>query len=114
MHEMPVVLNVVRSMDQFAEQHHIQEIQVVVMEIGEASSVVPFFFRSCWDPAIGKSKHLMNSALEIIEIPCGAKCNSCGHEFHPKEFGLPCPNCGGNEWTVTSGRDIQIKEIKVE
>lgn len=114
MHEMPIVLNVVRSMDQYAEQYHIPEIRVVVMEIGEASTVVPFFFRSCWDPVIGRSKHLLNASLEIIEIPCEAKCDGCGYEFHPLEFNSTCPNCDSNEWNVISGRDIRIKEIKVD
>ncbi len=113
MHEMPIVMNVVRSMDQYAEQYHIPEIRVVVMELGQASSVQPFFFRSCWDPVIGQSRHLLNASLEIREIPCEAKCNSCGHTFHPAEFTAPCPNCNSNAWNVISGRDVRIKEIKV-
>jgi hydrogenase nickel incorporation protein HypA/HybF len=114
MHEMPIVLNVVRSMDRYAKAHSIPEIRVVVMEIGEASGVMPFFFHSCWEPAIGKSDCLLNASLEIIGIPGEGKCNACGATFHPEDYQAGCPTCGGNDWIIVSGRDIRIKEIKID
>ena len=114
MHEMPIVLNVVRSMDVYAQKNHIPDIKVVVVDIGDASSVVPFFFRSCWDPAVGQSYHLQNAALEINEIPCKAKCRKCGAEFRPGRSDANCPECGFKGWDLISGRDISIKEILVE
>lgn len=114
MHEMPVVLNVVHAMDSYAEENGISDVRVVVMEIGESSGVVPFFFRSCWEAAIGKSTHLMNSALDIIEIANEAKCNECTAIFHPESLDKPCPHCSSQNWTLQAGHEIRIKEIQVD
>jgi Zn finger protein HypA/HybF involved in hydrogenase expression len=56
-------------MDAYAKKFQIPEVRGVVVDIGQESSVVPVFFRSCWDPAVGKSDHLQNADLELHEIP---------------------------------------------
>ena len=111
---MPVVLDVVTQMDEFAESNNIPEIKEVVVEIGEASGVVPFFFQSCWDPAVARSKYLLNATLSIEEIPTVCKCRDCKEEFHPKSHPPVCPKCNGEAWDIIAGREIQIKEILVE
>jgi len=113
MHEMPIVLNVIESMEKYAEQHQIPEIHAVVMEIGEVSGVMAKYFRSCWQPAIEQSKYLKNAELDIIEIPGIVKCQKCNTEFNIVQHNAICPQCGSEKWTLVSGRDIMIKEILV-
>lgn len=115
MHEMPVVLNVVDVIDGFAEQNGIDEVRKVVMDIGLVSSVVPFFFASCWDAAVGHSRHLLNAELEINEIPAVCRCLECGAQFDVTEKKpVRCPKCGGRAYKAYSGADIEIREILVD
>lgn len=115
MHEMSVVLNVVDTIDKFAEENSIQEIRGVVMQIGLASGVIPFYFQSCWEPASAKSKHLFGSSVNIEEIPGRCMCLDCGHVYElPDDHHAPCPACGSRNWRAIGGTDIIIKEILVE
>lgn len=115
MHEMPVVLNVVSIIDDFARENQLPEIRKVVVEIGLASAVVPFFFQACWDPAIANSDYLLNSELEIIEIPASCRCLDCGKQYTVREKKpVRCPACRSSAYKAYSGTDIQIKEIRVD
>jgi hydrogenase nickel incorporation protein HypA/HybF len=113
MHEMGVVLNVVRTIEKYAEENKIPEIQGLVMEIGEVSSVIPHYFASCWEPAIASSRCMMNAQLEIEVIPGIARCLKCGEEFNIAENEGKCAKCGSDVWQTLSGREVMIKEIYV-
>ena len=113
MHEMGVVLNVVDAVEKYAAANGIDKVGVVVMEIGEVSSVVPNYFASCWYPAVARSKILLNTELKIEQVPGLARCYSCGKEFNIAEYDGKCPACGSDHWETLSGRDVMIKEIYV-
>ncbi len=114
MHEMPIVLSVVDNMDGYAEMNNIDQISGVKMEIGELSPVVPDYFRSFWQYAVSRSKHLKQAELLIDVIPGIVRCSDCGKMYNlPQNDGI-CPDCESNAWTLISGRQVQIKEIYVE
>ncbi|MDO4312992.1 MAG: hydrogenase maturation nickel metallochaperone HypA [Eubacteriales bacterium] len=113
MHEMGVVFSVVRAVESYAAENNISEVQGVVMEIGEVSSVIPHYFASCWEPAIASSKCMMNAKLEIEMIPGIARCLKCGEEFNIEKGQGKCEKCGSDLWQTISGRDVMIKEIYV-
>lgn len=114
MHEMPIVLNVVRTLDYLVEEKNLPpDIRVVVMEIGELASVLPNYFEKCWSPAIERSKHLKNTELKIELIPGIARCKHCGTEFHIEQNQGLCPECKIWDWDTVSGREVNIKEILV-
>lgn len=114
MHEMGVVLSVVRTIESYAAQNNIPEIKGVVMEIGEVSGVVPHYFASCWDPAVARARCLLNAKLEIEVIPGIARCLKCGTEFNIEKNDGKCEKCGSDMWQTLSGREVMIKEIYVE
>lgn len=114
MHEMPIVLNVVRTLDRLAEENSIpSDIKVVVMQIGELASVMPEYFEKCWEPATERSVHLKSTKLRIEMIPAIARCRRCDTQFRIEENNGTCPNCGVRDWDTVSGREVNIKEILV-
>ncbi len=114
MHEMPIVLNVVRTLDYLVEEKNLPpDIRVVVMEIGELASVLPNYFEKCWAPAIERSKHLQSTELKIELIAGIARCKRCGREFHIEQNQGLCPDCKVWDWDTVSGREVNIKEILV-
>lgn len=115
MHEMSVVLNVVHTVDAFAQANGIGKIGTVVMQIGKASGVVPFYFHSCWEPASASSEHLFGSSLDIEELPAICRCPDCGAVYELKDAQTrACPKCGSDRWQVISGNEVMIKEILVD
>lgn len=114
MHEMPIVMNVVKTLDAMAESSQIPEISVVVMQIGELASVMPNYFRKCWPRAAEASAHLKNAVLEIEMIPGIARCKRCGTKFHIEQNEGICPACKVWDWDTVSGREVTIKEVFVQ
>lgn len=113
MHEMPIVMNVVNTLDAMAESSQIPEISGVVMQIGELASVMPDYFRKFWPRAAEASAHLKNAVLEIEMIPGIARCRRCGTEFHIEQNNGTCPACRVWDWDTVSGREVMIKEVFV-
>ena len=46
MHEMPVVMNVVEMVDDYARNNDVKEVRKVIMEIGQIAMVMPHYFRT--------------------------------------------------------------------
>lgn len=113
MHEMGVVLNVVRTVEQYAAANGITAVKGVSMEVGEVSSVVPNYFASCWDAAVARSRCMLNAQLEIKVIPGLARCHVCKEEFNIAKNDGKCPKCGSERWDTISGREVMINEIYV-
>lgn len=113
MHEMPIVLNVVRSLDRMVDSGQLPQIHTVVMEIGELASVMPNYFEKCWGPATERSVHLKEAKLKIEMIPAIARCKHCGTEFRIEQNNGLCPQCHIWDWDTVSGREVNIKEVLV-
>ncbi|MCD8363206.1 MAG: hydrogenase maturation nickel metallochaperone HypA [Lachnospiraceae bacterium] len=114
MHEMGIVLDVVKKMDAFAEANHIPQIHTVVMSVGELSALEPPYFVSCWEYAASRSDHLVNCGVRIDPVPGIAKCMVCGEEFNLEQNDEICPKCKSEKWRIISGREVMIKEVLVE
>lgn len=111
MHEMPVVLSAVEYLDNFADKNDIQNINEVVMQIGEIAPVIPKYFEKYWQLATERSRHLQHTVLYIEIIPGIAKCDQCGHEFNIENYNGICPECHYRYWKIISGKEVGIKEI---
>ena len=48
MHEMTLAIQAIKSVVEFAEENGIEEIDTVVLEIGELSLVVPEYMEEAW------------------------------------------------------------------
>lgn len=110
MHELGIMFNVVRSVENFARQNGVTQIDTLVLQIGELSPVVPHYIEACY-PAAVDGTLLESTHLKIEIIPGNALCKSCGKVFHLPGSGGTCPHCQSKEWKVISGKEFNIKEI---
>lgn len=112
MHEMGVVLNIVRDTEQIAKENGVEGVASVVLQIGELTGVMPHYVRVCWPAAI-ENTLLSSATLVIEEIPGNGRCKNCGKVYNLLEKNLKCPACGDEGYDILSGRDVMIKEISV-
>lgn len=112
MHEMGVVLNIVRDTEQVAKENEAEGVASVVLQIGELTGVIPNYVQTCWIAAI-ENTLLSSAALIIEEIPGNGRCKNCGKVYNLLERNLKCPDCGDESFDILSGRDVIIKEIAV-
>ena len=89
MHEIGIVRQIVRTVEDFAARNDVKRIAVIEGTI------------------------LEHAELVIHETPGLAECEDCDEIFNVVEHKGYCPNCGSFNKTVLSGRDCTIKEIRI-
>ena len=113
MHELGIVFYIIREVKKVAEENHVERVSMVVMDIGEVSTVVPHLLTDCWRWAADKEEQLKGCELQCNIIPAVTWCDDCHTEYEPVKFGKTCPHChSGNTWLLR-GNEVEIREIVV-
>ena len=112
MHELGLVFEMARVIEESLADEDVEAVDTVVMEIGEISSVVPRYFEECF-PAARERPLLREAQLEMDIIPAVGRCRGCGMKFPIVENEGYCPQCGSFDKDLLSGREFNIKEVRV-
>lgn len=112
MHEIGVVRQVLRTIEDFAKENDVKQIDELVLDVGELSLIIPQYLEDIY-PAVVKDTILEHTKLIINMVPGLAECDDCDEIFNVVEHEGYCPNCGSFEKTVLSGKDFTIREIHV-
>ena len=110
MHELGIMINVVQSVEKFARENGVTKIDMLVLQVGELSPVVPQYIEAVY-PAAVDGTLLQETKLRIEILPGNALCKGCGKVYNLLQNRQGCPHCGGNEHEVLSGKEFMIKEI---
>jgi len=113
MHELGIVFYIIKEVKKVAEENHSAHISKVVMDIGEVSTVVPYYLTDCWDWAVKKEELLTGCKLEINIIPAVTYCEDCRNEYETVKYGKNCPLCKSGRTYLLRGNEVEIKEIEV-
>lgn len=111
MHELGVVMEVVRTVEDYARSNGVTRVGAVVLQIGELSSMIPRYVEECY-PAACDGTLLEGSELRIELIPANGRCRSCERIYNVPLNGGMCPFCGNREREMLSGREFLVKEIE--
>lgn len=110
MHELGVVFEVVKTVENFATKNKLTKIDKVVLQIGELSSMIPKYVEACYPAAVDGSI-LQDTKLEIQILPGNCICKECNKVYNLLQNREGCPKCGHNKWELLSGKEFMIKEI---
>lgn len=110
MHEIGVVIEVIKTVERFAKQNDVTKIEMLVLQIGELSSMIPRYVEACYPAAI-EGTILEETKLKIEIMPANALCKSCNKVFNIVEHNKICPDCNAEDFDLLSGREFMIKEI---
>ena len=113
MHELGIVFYIIRDVKEAAQEHGVEHVNAVVMNIGEVSTIVPEYLTDCWRWAAGKEDLLKGCELRCNIIPAVTVCNACSEEYPTVQFGKKCPRCGSEDTVLLRGNEVEIKEIVV-
>lgn len=114
MHEMSIIFNVARTLDEEAEKQNLKNISKVTLQIGEVSGIITDLFVDCWNYFKGRHEVLKDSELILEEIPAVTYCNHCGKNYETVKYGKECPYCHSGETWLVQGNECIIKEIEAE
>lgn len=110
MHEVGVMIEVVKTVESFARQNGLSKIDKLVIQVGELSSMIPRYLEACY-PAAVEGTLLQETELKIDILPGNAYCKKCNKVFNLIENNYKCPKCRGREWEILCGKEFMIKEI---
>ncbi len=114
MHELGVIIEVVKQIEQFAKEEQLEEpIAVLTLQIGELSSMIPKYMMELY-PAAVEGTILADSRLEVEVIPGNGKCKDCDTIFHLLSNHGKCPTCQSDRFLLLSGKEFMIKEIIIK
>jgi hydrogenase nickel incorporation protein HypA/HybF len=113
MHELSILVEVVRIVEEMAEEQKIDKIAAIVLQIGELSSVVPRFLVDYMPYVVDEKPRFADTKLEIETIPGMAMCQKCKTVFNIIENEGYCPNCKSFDKDLLSGQEFFIKEVVV-
>ena len=113
MHELGVVFHCIKEINAIAAENGIKRISSVTIQIGEVSTVIPYYFEDCWKWAVKKETALKDAGIVIEKIDAVTHCNGCGQNYPTVAHGKTCPHCGSDDTFLVTGNEIMIKEIQV-
>jgi hydrogenase nickel incorporation protein HypA/HybF len=83
----------------------------VVVEVGEASTIVPRYLKECW-PAATDGTEMEESEL-VVEVIVAKVLQKVRRTIRVSENRQEMPACGAWECVMITGQEFTIKEIAV-
>lgn len=77
MHELGIVIEIVKTVEDFVEKNHLSRVDTLVLQIGKMAPVVPQYIEQCY-PAAVDGTSMENTKLVIETLS--------GREFMIKEI----------------------------
>ena len=114
MHELGIVFEIQKRVSAVAEENGLalSDIAQVVVEVGEASTIVPRYLKECW-PAATDGTEMEHAELVVEILIAKVRCKKCGEVYEYLKNNKKCPVCGAWECTMVTGQEFNIKEIAV-
>jgi|Deesub1362A_J573_1020465.scaffolds.fasta_scaffold00027_153 hydrogenase nickel incorporation protein HypA/HybF len=113
MHETSIALNILSIAEEYCRKAGFNRIKSIGVRVGSASSVLPEALSLAFD-VIKIGTIAGEASLVIDEVPLGGTCRDCNSDFTVGEsYVLACPNCGSADFSINSGRELDITEIEV-
>lgn len=111
MHELGIMYHIARQVLKVVEENQLSEVDAIVLQVGELSSVVPRYLHACF-PAAVDGTLLEHTRLEVETLTANGICKKCGKVYALTEHNRVCPGCRGEEYEMISGSEFFLKEIR--
>ena len=112
MHELGIVFQIIRTVEDVAQQNKVARIRRVTLQLGEVSGVVESYLQDCWKWAAEKSEILPDAVLTVEIIPAVTLCEDCGQQYPTVQYGRTCPHCQSPHTHLVQGNEMLIKEVE--
>lgn len=112
MHEVSMMQNVLDIAIAQAKQNNAKKIDLLTMNIGKLSGVVPEALAFAFDVLI-QGTIAQDARLEIKTIPVVCHCQKCARDFQPEAYIYQCPNCEQISSNVISGRELELASLVI-
>jgi hydrogenase nickel incorporation protein HypA/HybF len=115
MHELQVTERILDIVIRHAAGHDVSRIVLIRLKIGELSDLEDEWIQRYFD-YLSRGTLAENAKLAIQRAPIVLECEACSRSFEVRKDGLggaECPECGGSDCRLVSGREYLIENIEV-
>ena len=113
MHELGIVAHVIKQVEEVAKENNVNKVLKLTLEVGEVSSIVPSYFRDCFEWSKKKTEYMQETELEMIILEGISYCRDCKQTYKTTEHAKICPHCGSADTYLVTGSEMNIKDITV-
>jgi hydrogenase nickel incorporation protein HypA/HybF len=124
MHEYSMMQTVLEAVLNAAEPHKAEKVLEISIEVGELTFLKPEELKFVFS-ILSKGTIAEKARLHIKRIRPRIKCAECGYEGYVKYEGpehhsldiplqLKCTKCGSTKVEITSGRECNVREVKLK
>lgn len=113
MHELGIVVHIIRTVEDIAKENNAKKVGKVVLEIGQVSGIVHRYLTDCWKWSVKKTEILQDCELVIEPIEAFTLCEDCHALYSTVKYAKICPECQSENTYLYCGNEMNIKEIEV-
>ncbi|MCR4875489.1 MAG: hydrogenase maturation nickel metallochaperone HypA [Clostridia bacterium] len=114
MHELGIVFNITKQIDEIAKENKVNKVISLTVEVGEVSTVVPEYFKDCFEWAKKKTEYLKDCKLNLVVLSALSYCEDCKQTYNTVQYGKTCPHCKSEHTYLVTGNEVKMKQIEVE
>lgn len=112
MHEVSLCENIIRQLQDSAEQENFNRVKTIWLEIGKLSHVTAEAMLFAFE-MVAKNSLAEGARLEIVNVPARGCCNECGGITAMEQRFDACKACGHYPLSIEAGEEMRIKNIEV-
>ena len=115
MHELTVAIQIRRGLEtELASDEGTLVADVVRVQVGALSGIVPEALQFAWPHAVADSATLGSARLDIDWINVQLLCVACNDVYTLTEFrSLRCPHCRSPDVEIIAGDELDIASVDV-
>ena len=116
MHELPVTGEILKIVLKHAGLNAVSRVVTIHLQVGKLSDLEDEWIQRYFD-YLSKGTVAEGAKLQIERMPVILRCQSClaAYEAEPSKLAdLVCPECGGKDGELVSGREYRIKDMEVQ
>ena len=112
MHELGIAENIMDIVRRSVPEDRVSAVGNIRLRVGQFAGIVPDSLKFCFS-VISSDAGMANADLNIEMIPLSASCQDCGNKSEVKNFVFLCPDCGGGNLEIVSGKELEIIDIEI-
>ena len=111
MHEMGIISNIFKVVEDVAADNNIQRITKVNLRIGKLRQVAPPMLENAF-AVVSEGTLARGARLEVEYQNIVMRCQSCREEFSVDDKLYICPSCEGTELTLLTGDEVMLESVE--
>ncbi len=111
MHEIGMLRQAAELADRIAEENGSDEVQEIVIELGELAGVVPQIFTDYFGYFSEQYPRLKNTELKLHTVKGEGLCSDCKCLYNIMKQEGTCPRCGSKEKMVLGGTEVKVVSV---